>query len=196
MHRAFNRNNTGPPGVIRCLGKGHAELGATHMTLYGNLSNEEAVDKVWELVDAIGVCMLVTWDGERQRSRPVAARPNRERHAIYFLTDEASAKKDQIHRFPQVSLNFADHQSNNYLAISGWADVADDRIMIQEIFSVADRAWWASPDDPAIRLITVQPEDAEIWGGLGRLRAAVALLKAAISGANPRLGDSRKVSGL
>lgn len=166
------------------------------MTMYGKLSQDEAVDKVWELVEAIGVCMLVTWDGERQRSRPVAARPNRPRHAIYFLTDAASAKRDQIQSFPSVCLTFSDAHANNFMSLTGRADVSDDREMIHEIFGVTDRAWWASANDPAIRLITFQPEDAEIWGGLGRLRAAVALLKAAISGANPRLGDSRKVSGL
>jgi general stress protein 26 len=166
------------------------------MAKYGTLSREEAIDKVWELAESIGTCMFVTWDGERQRARPVAARPDRQAHAIYFLTDEAGAKDDQIRRFPIVSLAFSDIATHHYLAITGRAEVSNDRAKIRELFSALDRAWWDSQDDPSIRLITFVPEDAEIWGGLGRLRAGVAMLTAAISGAEPNLGDNRKLDNL
>lgn len=166
------------------------------MTKYGELSRDQAIDKVWELVDSIGECMFVTWDGERQRARPLAARPDRDAHAIYFLTDESGAKDDQIRRFPVVSLAFADIRDKEYLAVTGRAEVSNDREKIAELFSSLDRAWWDSEEDPSIRLITFRPEDAEIWGGLGRLRAGVALLTAAVSGADPELGDNRKIDNL
>jgi general stress protein 26 len=151
---------------------------------------------VWELAESIGECMFVTWDGERQRARPLAARPDRDAHAIYFLTDESGAKDDQIRQFPIVSLTFVDIHAKQYLAITGRAEVSNDRAKIAEIYSALDHAWWDSKDDPAIRLITFHPEDAEIWGGLGRLRAGVALLTAAVSGAEPNLGDNRKIGNL
>lgn len=166
------------------------------MTKYGTLSREQAIDKVWELVGSIEECWFVTWDGERQRARPLAARPDRGAHAIYFLTDESGAKDDQIRRFPLVSLAFADIRAKEYLTIAGQAHVSDDRARIAELFGPLDRAWWDSADDPSIRLITFRPEDAEIWGGLGRLRAGVALLAAAVAGANPDLGDNRKIDNL
>lgn len=166
------------------------------MAKYGTLSREEAIDKVWDLVDEIGICMLVTWDGERQRARPVAARPDRGENVIHFLADEAGAKDDQIRRFPIVSLAFSDIHSSKYLAVTGQAEVSNDRAKIRELFSPTDRAWWDSEEDPSIRLITFRPHDAEIWGGLGRQRAGVALLTAAVSGASPDLGDNRKIGDL
>jgi general stress protein 26 len=163
---------------------------------YGKLSRQQAIDKVWELAGSIGECWFITWDGERQRARPLAARPRRGAGAIYFLTDEGGAKDDQIRRFPVVSLAFADSEAKEYLTITGQAEVSDDRARIAELFGPLDRAWWDSADDPSIRLITFRPQDAEIWGGLGRLRAGVALLAAAVSGANPELGDNRKIDDL
>ena len=38
-----------------------------------DLAPDEARDRVWELARQINICMFVTWDGERQRARPLAA---------------------------------------------------------------------------------------------------------------------------
>lgn len=63
-----------------------------------DLTPEEARDRVWELSEKIKICMFVTWDGERQRARPLAANVDRDEHAIYFLTDVTGLKDDQIER--------------------------------------------------------------------------------------------------
>ena len=72
------------------------------------VSPEDAIDRIWELAKSIDFCMFVTWDGERQRARPLSARPNRDEGRIYFLTDVAGAKDEQIEKFPKVTLAFAD----------------------------------------------------------------------------------------
>ena len=39
-------------------------------------------------MDDIGICMFITWDGERQRARPLAAMADRDKHLPSdFLTD-------------------------------------------------------------------------------------------------------------
>lgn len=166
------------------------------MAQYGELSRKEAVDRIWEVAESIGVCMFVTWDGERQRARPVQARVAQEEDAIYFLTDVSGAKDDQITEFPIVTLAFADTHGNKYLSVTGKAKVSNDRAKIKELFSAFDKAWWDSENDPAIRLITFRPEDAEIWDGTGRIWSSVAMIAAAVTGAKPKLGDNKKVAGL
>ncbi|MCO5147250.1 MAG: pyridoxamine 5'-phosphate oxidase family protein [Aquamicrobium sp.] len=166
------------------------------MRRFGSLSRDEAIGTMWDVVGSIGICMLATWDGERQRARPVAARPCRDENAIYILTDEAGAKDDQIRRFPTVSLAFADTRIHTYLALTGHATVSNDRAAIRKLFAMPDRAWWETADDPAIRLIVFHPADAELWGGLGRLRTAVSLVRAAVFGADPDFGDNIKIDGL
>ncbi len=154
---------------------------------------EHGADKAWDLAEAIGFCMLVTWDGERQRARPMSAVVRREQHAIYFLTDEASAKSHQIDRFPIVTLAFADKGHNNYLAVTGEAHVSDDRALIRELWSPFAKAWWDSPDDPQIRVIKVSPDDAELWESPGGPVAQIKMLVAAATGGRPDMGDNRKV---
>lgn len=166
------------------------------MAKYGKLEEAEAIDKIWEGAKKIGICMLVTWDGERQRARPVAARPHRDEQAIYVLTDVHGQKDDQIERFPIVTLAFADTGSNTYLSITGRAAVTNDRAKIEELWSVYDKVFWDGPDDPSVRVITITPEDAEIWDGAGRIWAGIAMALTIATGAEPNLGDNRKVGHL
>ncbi|PJN96457.1 general stress protein, partial [Amaricoccus sp. HAR-UPW-R2A-40] len=73
-----------------------------------------AIDMIWELADKLDPCLLVTRDGDWQRVRPVFARARRDEGRIYILTDTSGEKHEQIVRFPQVSLAFADPQANDY----------------------------------------------------------------------------------
>ncbi len=160
------------------------------------MSAEEAVERIWELAASIDICMFVTWDGEHQRARPLSARPNRDEGCIYFLTDVSGAKTEQIDRFPRVTLAFADNRAHDYVVITGTARVTRDREKIKELWSAVDRAWWESADDPAIRVVAVEPEDAEIWKGPNRLVAGAKLLMSAVTGAKGDFGESRKVDHL
>lgn len=155
------------------------------------MTREEAVDAIWKLVGSIGCCMFVTWDGERQRARPLIARPSREENRIHFLIDVDDRKDEQIEKFPTVSLAFADGQNHDYLALTGQAAITDDRQKIAELWTGVDTAYWDGADDPSIRLLTVTPEDAEVWLGPDRLTAG-----AALPGTGADLGESVKVDHL
>lgn len=159
-----------------------------------DLTPEEARDRVWELADDINICMFITWDGERQRARPLAANVERDEHAIYFLVDVNGMKDDQIERFPTVSLAFADTSGHKYVAITGEATVTNDRFKISELWTPDNKAFWDSKDDPDIRLITVRPEDAEVWDSPGKIVSTVKMLAAAVTGAKVELGNNRKVT--
>lgn len=159
-----------------------------------DLTPEEARDRVWKLAEKINICMFVTWDGERQRARPLAANVDRDEHAIYFLTDVTGMKDDQIERFPIVTLAFADTGGNKYVSVTGEATVSNDRARIAELWTPDNKAFWDSKDDPDIRLITVRPEDAEVWDSPGMIAATVKMLTAAVTGAKVELGNNRKVT--
>src|SRR3954467_8789480 len=44
------------------------------------------VDKAWDLMEEVQICMLVTHDGSNLRARPMGAYVRRHENAIYFLT--------------------------------------------------------------------------------------------------------------
>jgi general stress protein 26 len=166
------------------------------MADYQKMTNEEAIDAIWDLAKSIDFCMFVTWDGERQRARPLSARPDRDAGRIDFLIDESGAKDDQVANFPKVTMTFADIRAHDYVAITGTASVSNDRARIAELWTSADEAWWDSPEQPSIRLLPVTPEDAEIWKGPNRLVAGAKMLTAAVTGAKVDLGANRKVGHL
>ncbi|WP_375451542.1 pyridoxamine 5'-phosphate oxidase family protein [uncultured Devosia sp.] len=153
----------------------------------------EHVERIWDLAKRIGVCMFVTWDGERQRSRPLQANVDRGEQAIYFLTDVDSHKDDEVGNFPIVTLAFADIPHSKYISITGKAVVSNDRAKIKELWSPFAQAWWDNADDPAIRLITVSPQDAELWDSPGRVISAISMLAAAVTRRSPKIGENAKV---
>ncbi len=157
-------------------------------------SPAEIADRIWELARKTDFCMLGTWDGERIRARPLSARVFREEDAIYFLVDASGEKNGQIEAYPLVTLTFADPGSHHYVTIVGRASVTNDRAKIADLWSKFDRAWWDDENDPAIRLLTVRPEEGELWDSPNRLVAAAVMLTAAVTGAKPSFGDNAKVS--
>lgn len=151
-------------------------------------------DRVWELAKRIGICMFVTWDGERQRARPLVATVEKQNHAIWFLTDVEGHKDEQVEKFPTVTLAFADNGGNKYVSITGKAEILNDRALIKTLWSPYAKAWWSGPEDPAIRIIKVTPQDAELWDTPGGLFSKVAMLAAAVTRRGPRIGDNAKVT--
>jgi general stress protein 26 len=151
-------------------------------------------DRVWDLMKKIGFAMLVTRDGDRLRSRPMSAYLEREENAIYFLTDARRHKDEEIARDPNVNLSFADAGSQKYVSLTGHAVVSNDRARIRELFSTPAKAWWASAEDPNIRVLKITPDDAEFWDSPGSVISYVKMAAAAVTGTRPDLGDNRKVS--
>jgi general stress protein 26 len=156
--------------------------------------SDEHTAHAWDLMEKIGTCMLVTWDGERQRARPMAAYLRPQEHAIYFLTDARREKIDEVEHFPIVTLAFANPSSQKYVALSGHAVVSNDRVKIKELWSPFAKAWWETADDPNIRILMVTPEEAELWDSPGTLIATVKMLTAAATGTRPDIGENRKVA--
>jgi general stress protein 26 len=153
----------------------------------------EVQDRIWELAKKIDFCMFTTWDGERQRSRPLSARVERDEHAIYFLVDADGEKNWQVDKFPWVSCAWADNSNFKYVVISGNAKISNDRAKIKDLWSDFDKAWWEDENDPAIRLLTVTPDDAELWDSPGKAVSFAKMAIAAVTGGAPDMGDNQKV---
>lgn len=151
--------------------------------------------KVWQLMQDIGICMLVTKTGGGLRSRPVAAHPQEDVGIVYVLTDVRGHKDDEVESNPDVCLAFAHPGDNAYVSLTGRATVADDRSKIRELWNVFAKAWWSSPDDPNIRLLKIEPQSAEYWDSPGKIVASAIMAFKAITGAeNKNPGENKKVA--
>lgn len=156
------------------------------------MAEENDLGRVWDLVEKIGFCMLATNHGKDIRSRPMTAHADRKGNAVRFLLDLKDHKDLAV--FAHVCLAFADTGSMKYVSISGAGELSNDRAKVKEMWSAPYKAFWHGPDDPNIRLLTVDPKDAQYWDSPGKVISYVKMLAAAVSDAKPDMGDHGKVS--
>lgn len=156
-------------------------------------TEDEAIEHVWDLMERIGFCMLSTRSGEDIRARPMAAHPEPMENAIYFLTDVNGIKDDEIARWPNVGLAFADSKGQKYVSVTGTAELSNDRERIRELWTTPAKAWWENADDPAIRVLRITPKYAEYWNSPGTMVSYVKMLAAAVTASRPDMGENAKV---
>ena len=153
-------------------------------------------DRVWRIIEKVGVGMLTTQFAGGLRARPVDARPDRDAGLIFFVTDVRSAKEQEIEAAPDVGLVFIDPGDKAYLSITARARVMRDTAKTKTIWKMTDDLWWpGGPDDPDVCLLRIQPLTAELWDGPAS--AAVSIIefvKAKLTGSEPDLGENRKVT--
>src|SRR6202043_4140038 len=90
------------------------------------MGEQDNIDRVWDIIDEVGVCMLTTQFAGGLRARPLEARPDRDAGLIFFVTDTHSAKEDEIRAAPDVGLVFILPKDKAYLSITGRARVVRD----------------------------------------------------------------------
>jgi general stress protein 26 len=102
------------------------------------MSRKDAIDRVWDIIEKTGVCMLTTQSSGGLRARPLEARPDREAGLLFFVTDIHSAKEDEIEATPDVGLVFIDSSDKAYLSITGRARVMRDAELIKAAWRNTD----------------------------------------------------------
>jgi len=159
------------------------------------MATQPSLDRVWDVIERVGVCMLTTRSAAGLRARPVEARPDRQAGVIWFVTDLRSAKEHEIARDDAVGLVFIDAADKAYLSITATAEVRRDHAKAAEIWKRTDNAWWRGPDDKNVCVLRVTPMTAELWDGpASKALAIVEFARARLAGEKPRLGENRKVT--
>lgn len=160
------------------------------------MSRTDNIDRVWEIIEKVGVCMLTTRSADGLRARALEARPDRDAGLIFFVTDISSGKEDEIRASPEVGLVFIDAGDKAYLSISGRARVMRDAGKTKTVWRKTDEVWWpGGPDDPQVCLLRIEPLTAELWDGpASAVVTAFEFAKARLTGEEPNLGENRKVT--
>ena len=129
------------------------------------MAKQSKIDRVWDIIEKVGVCMLTTQFAKGLRARPLAARRDSAADVIWFVTDLRSGKEHEIEVEHDVGLVFIDANENACLSITARAEVRRDRAKTAEIWKKTDDMWWDGPDDPNVCVLRVQPLTAEFWDG-------------------------------
>jgi general stress protein 26 len=161
-----------------------------------DMSKKDDINRVWDIIEEVGVCMLTTQFAGGLRARPLEARPDRDAGLICFVTDIHSAKEHEIEARPEVGLVFIDSSAKAYLSITGRACMMRDADRIKAAWRKTDEVWWpGGPNSPDVCLLRIEPITAELWDGpASAVVSAFEFAKARLTGEKPKLGENRKVT--
>lgn len=131
-----------------------------------DLTEQNPISRIWDIVEKARVGMLTTQFGGGLRARPLHARPDRDAGIIWFITDVRGSKDDEIGAAHDVGLVFVEERDRVYLSVTGRASVMRDTAKTKEVWTKTDDIWLpGGPDDPNVRLLRMQPVTAELWDG-------------------------------
>jgi general stress protein 26 len=157
--------------------------------------SSQPIERVWDIIEKVGICMLTTRFAAGLRARPLEARPDRAASLIWFVTDLRSDKEHEIAAVHDVGLVFVDPSENAYLSITARAVCLRDPAQAARIWRATDGVWWSGPDDPDVGVLRVSPLTAELWDGpASKVVTAYEFAHAWLTGEEPKLGENRKVT--
>jgi general stress protein 26 len=148
---------------------------------------QDGHDKLFELLEEFKTAMLVT----RTQTGGVHARPMRvakfnKDGVLYFVTSRDSPKIKEISDDPEVTVIFQD--GAKYVTLAGSAEVAEDRQLVESMWSEAWKVWFPKGKvDPMICIVMVRASQAEYWDneGMEGLSYAFAAAEAYVTGEKP-----------
>jgi general stress protein 26 len=171
--------------------------GIMSMTTVEPVTTDDASrQKVWDMIKDIQIALMVTTDDEGLlRSRPMAVQQRSFEGDLWFFTNVNSGKVDHIEGNPGILLAYADPGSQNYVSVTGEAEIVRDRAQIKALWSDMLKIWFPDgPDDPDIALIKVRMKMAEYWDSPSSVMVlAYGYLKSSLTGEKPRLGEHKRV---
>ena len=131
-----------------------------------NLSGQEAIDKIRELVEKSSTCFFCTSksEGKSNAGRPMSVQKVDEEGILWFLSAKDSYKNQQLLNDPHVQLYFQGSAHSDFLEIHGIATVSDDRAKIEELWEPILKTWFTEgKEDPRISVIRVEPVEGYYW---------------------------------
>ena len=131
-----------------------------------NLTRQEAIEKLQEIIDKIDVGMLVTYPMSQDyvHSVPMSRQEVDEEGYVWFLFSAESEIYQYIQQNNRVSLLYADVQGYTFLSLNGEAEVLTDAGRIDKYWNKMVEGWFQKGrEDPNIRVLCVKPVEAHYW---------------------------------
>lgn len=129
------------------------------------LQDQEAIQKLKELVADVTICMFTTTDENGAlASRPMFTTSVDEEGNIWFFTNEFSEKINEVSKDNIVHLIYAHPAKNIYLDVEGTCSLVIDRKKMEELWEPSLKSWFPEElSDPKICLVKVVTEKAYFW---------------------------------
>lgn len=161
-------------------------------------NRDEQIKKLRQLIKDIDIGMLTTVDEDGTlHSRPMSTNSEVEFDGdLWFFTYGSSHKVIEIEHQKQVNVSFSDPHKQNYVSVSGQAELVRDRTKLQQLWKPQLKAWFPKElDEPDIALLKVHVQKAEYWDApSGFVAHTIGLVKAIATGEKANVGENQKVT--
>ena len=157
------------------------------------IDNSEITAKFWKALKSDRTMFLGLAEGEDGHARPMTAQiEGYEGGPIWFFasSDNSIVQTLGNQSTARASAHFASKGHDVWAAIHGQLSVTADPAMIDRLWNPFVAAWYDGKADPKIRLICLDPENAEIWIDASSIIAGVKML----FGINPKEDYKDKVA--
>ncbi len=153
------------------------------------------LEKLSGMIKHIQTAMLTSEDGSHLRARPMVAAQKDFTGELYFYTHASAHKVAEVGAEHRVGVTYSDSHHQNYISLSGTAEVVRDKAEIQAHWGEAMRTWFPKGvDDPDIAILKVRVDQAEYWDApSSTMLHLYGYVKAVTTGEAPHPGGNEKV---
>ena len=149
-------------------------------------------ERVWEMLSAIDIAMLVTRNGDGLQGRPMSTIPTPDKGLIYILTESDSSAARDIRVDGSVFLSYQGR--GDHIALLGRATVSSDQALVKELWNPGAEIFWPNgPEAHDVVALVIDPGHADVWDGPGLLRGIASVLKSVIRKQTPDMGTQGSV---
>lgn len=145
-----------------------------------NLSQEEALKKVKELIEQAETCFFCTEaaTGPSKGVRPMTIQQVDEHGNLWIISAKDSHVNAEITIDSRVKLYFQGSKHSDYLYLTAEATIHEDESKIKELWSPFLKVWFTEGEnDPRISLLKIVPSTGYYWDNKhGNLVAGVKML--------------------
>lgn len=159
------------------------------------MSSPEHKKKIWNLIKDIKVAMLVTNDNDLgMHARPMQLVQDEYDGTLWFYTNTAADKVFEIEKEREVCLAFSCPEKENYVSMTGTAQLIKDQAKIEKFWSPFVDAWF--PDgkkSPNVGMLEIKISKGEHWDTESSgIIQGFKMLKASVFDEKPDLGENEK----
>lgn len=146
-----------------------------------------APERVWEMLKAIDIALLVTRSKDGLRGRPMSTIPTPEKGVIYILTESDSSAARDIRVDGSVFLGYQGR--GDHVALVGQATVNPDKGLVKDLWTPGAQLFWPQGAEAHdVVTVVIDPGHADVWDGPGLIRGIAEMLTGAVKGRSPDLG--------
>lgn len=161
-------------------------------------THHEGAKKLYELIKDVRVAMMTSVEPDGSlHSRPMYSHSIDDAGDIWFFSRARTPKVSELEGDAQVNLAYADPSHENYISVSGKAEIVRDKAKMKDLWTEGLRTWFPEgSDDPDMVLLRIHPSGGEYWDSPSRtVMYLYGYAKAALTGKSPtELSDQKKVS--